>query len=279
MEDAHTMLLSVEDDASCQFFAVFDGHGGPRIAEYASKHLHRRLYNSHQFKSTSIEEALRHCYLDLDHEMMTSDELTNELSGTTAVSVLIKNNKLYCANVGDSRAVCSVSGHAVPLSHDHKPSNPGEQQRIFSAGGWVEFNRVNGNLALSRALGDFTFKRNRAKKPEEQIVTAFPELSVYDVSTELEFLVIACDGIWDVLTNNEVIEFCRKRIMMQVDPMKICEELMDQCLAPDCHMGGLGCDNMTVQLICFLHNQPYSQLANKCAQVPTKNSPPEPKFS
>lgn len=73
--------------------------------------------------------------------------------------------------MGDSRAVASVNGRAVPLSNDHKPCNEEESRRINAAGGWVEFNRVNGNLALSRALGDFTFKRNDDKSAEEQIVT------------------------------------------------------------------------------------------------------------
>jgi protein phosphatase 2C family protein 2/3 len=73
--------------------------------------------------------------------------------------------------VGDSRAIASVNGNVDVLSLDHKPSNETEIERIRAAGGWVEFNRVNGNLALSRALGDFGFKKNLKKRPEEQIVT------------------------------------------------------------------------------------------------------------
>lgn len=75
------------------------------------------------------------------------------------------------ANVGDSRAIASVGGRLEVLSFDHKPSNKTEVDRITAAGGWVELNRVNGNLALSRALGDFIFKRNEEKPPEEQVVT------------------------------------------------------------------------------------------------------------
>lgn len=73
--------------------------------------------------------------------------------------------------MGDSRAIASVSGRVEPLSYDHKPSNYEEKKRIVAAGGWVEYNRVNGNLALSRALGDFIFKKNQRVSPEEQIVT------------------------------------------------------------------------------------------------------------
>ena len=75
------------------------------------------------------------------------------------------------ANVGDSRAVASVRGHAQLLSFDHKPNHEREMKRIKAAGGFVEFNRVNGNLALSRALGDFNFKKNEHRSAEEQIVT------------------------------------------------------------------------------------------------------------
>ena len=80
-------------------------------------------------------------------------------------------NPCFQANVGDSRAVASVRGHAQLLSFDHKPNHEREMKRIKAAGGFVEFNRVNGNLALSRALGDFNFKKNEHRSAEEQIVT------------------------------------------------------------------------------------------------------------
>jgi len=79
-----------------------------------------------------------------------------------------------------------------------------------------------------------------------------------------EFIVLACDGIWDVMSNAEVLEFCRTRIGMGMFPEEICEELMNHCLAPDCQMGGLGGDNMTVVLVCLLHGRPYSDLIARC---------------
>ncbi|CAH3199351.1 unnamed protein product, partial [Porites evermanni] len=97
--------------------------------------------------------------------------MKDEMAGTTAVVVILKNQKIYCGNVGDSRAIASKKGAVEQLSYDHKPSNDDETRRIIAAGGWVEFNRVNGNLALSRALGDFCFKKNDKKSAEEQIVT------------------------------------------------------------------------------------------------------------
>lgn len=94
-------------------------------------------------------------------------------------------------------------------------------KRISAAGGWVEFNRVNGNLALSRALGDFVFKRNETKKAEEQIVTALPDIEIKDITKDHEFLVLACDGIWDVMSNEEVLDFVRERIAQSIPPEKV----------------------------------------------------------
>ena len=114
---------------------------------------------------------LLQAFLDIDYEMLYNESWGEQMAGSTAIVVLIKEQRLYCANAGDSRAVACVNGEVMTLSMDHKPNNEAESKRINEGGGWVEFNRVNGNLALSRALGDFVFKRNENKKPEEQIVT------------------------------------------------------------------------------------------------------------
>ena len=81
------------------------------------------------------------------------------------------------------------------------------------------------------------------------------------------FIVLACDGIWDVLGNQEVADFVISKMATGMEPEIICEELMTRCLAPDSSMGGLGCDNMTVILVCFLHNQTYEKLVEDCIQI------------
>ena len=134
-----------------------------------------------------------------------------------------------------------------------------KQTFFLQAGGFVEFNRVNGNLALSRALGDFAFKTKPELAAEKQIISPEPEVVVREITEDLQFVVLACDGIWDVLSNQEVADFVIHRLAQGLEPELICEELMTRCLASDSSMGGLGCDNMTVILICFLHNQPYQK--------------------
>lgn len=272
MEDCHVHILSLPDDPGSAFFAVYDGHGGAAIAQYAGKHLHEYITNRSEYKAGDIVKAIQQGFLELDAAMQNDPVLKNEQAGTTVIALLVKDDILYSANAGDSRAVASIDGTAVPLSRDHKPILNGERKRILAAGGWVEFNRVNGQLALTRALGDFMFKQNKHKPPEEQIVTAFPEVLEFPITENWEFVVLACDGIWDVLTSEEVIDFVRSRLVQTksratqenetMDPEEICEELIKHCLAPDALMG-TGCDNMTVVLVCFLHGKPYSHLISR----------------
>lgn len=155
-----------------------------------------------------------------------------EVSGCTASVGLISKTTIYVvsrtllpiyatpfsndpqANAGDSRSVLGVKGRAKPLSYDHKPQNEGksidffssievhrsqintgEKARICAAGGFVDFGRVNGNLALSRAIGDFEFKKSAELSPEQQIVTAYPDVISHPITNDDEFLVIACDGM------------------------------------------------------------------------------------
>lgn len=145
------------------------------------------------------------------------------------------------------------------MSHDHKPGNKEENARITAAGGFVEFGRVNGNLALSRAVGDFEFKQNYALDAEHQVVTVNPDILTHDWTGEEEFLVVACDGIWDCLSNQQVVDFTRRAIANGDSLTKICEDMMEKCLAPDSELGGVGCDNMTVVIVALLGNRSFDE--------------------
>jgi len=267
MEDSHQHILQLSpEDPDAAYFAVFDGHGGSMVARHASIHLHRHILNRSEYQEGNMHKAIREGFLECDRAMKVSQELKDEMAGCTAVAVLMKDNKLYCGNAGDSRCIAGVKGEAIALSNDHKPNDPLEMERIISAGGFVEFNRVNGNLALSRALGDFIFKTDDELPQNKQIVSAEPEVQERLVSEDMDFVLLACDGIWDVLTNQQVSDFVVDKIAGNTQPEDICEQLMDRCLAPDCQVGGLGCDNMTVVLICFLHGKTWPDLVSKCQQ-------------
>eukprot|EP01055_Gregarina_sp_Pseudo9_P005966 Gregarina_sp_Pseudo_9__5965@NODE_972_length_2015_cov_5_782389_g911_i0_p1_GENE_NODE_972_length_2015_cov_5_782389_g911_i0NODE_972_length_2015_cov_5_782389_g911_i0_p1_ORF_typecomplete_len641_score103_70PP2C/PF00481_21/3_6e09PP2C/PF00481_21/3e54PP2C_2/PF13672_6/6_4PP2C_2/PF13672_6/1_3e13SpoIIE/PF07228_12/1_8e07DUF1258/PF06869_12/0_26_NODE_972_length_2015_cov_5_782389_g911_i01061923 len=132
-------------------------------------------------------------------------------SGCTAICALLVDNTLYIANAGDSRAVLCRAGRAETLSQDHKPTLPDERQRIYAAGGYVEFGRVNGNLNLSRALGDLIYKQDLTLPPEKQIVSGFPDVRKFELHPEDEFIVMGCDGIWEYYTSQDVVDFIRAR--------------------------------------------------------------------
>ncbi|BFF98433.1 probable protein phosphatase 2C T23F11.1 [Drosophila madeirensis] len=263
MEDAHTHILSLPEDPTAAFFGVYDGHGGAGVAKFAGQHLHHFITKRLEYSDNNVEVALKRGFLDFDKEMQQNGSWQQKTAGSTAVVVLIKEQRLYCANAGDSRAIACIGGKVRALSMDHKPTDEAESSRIVAGGGYVELNRVNGSLALSRALGDFMYKRNMYMTPEEQIVTAYPDVEVADITEDWEFVVLACDGIWDVMSNLEVADFVRKRIASGLSPDCICEELLNSCLATDSNVG-LGGDNMTAILVCFLHGKKYEDLVLRC---------------
>ncbi|ORX97838.1 protein phosphatase 2C [Basidiobolus meristosporus CBS 931.73] len=256
MEDAHTTLLTLKDLQDTSFFGVFDGHGGRGAAKYSSEQLHEYIVKDEAYIQGDYALAVKHGYLSADADLRGDPEFIHDSSGCTAVTALITPDKrIFVGNAGDSRAVISVGGNAKALSEDHKPVNEGESARIVAAGGFVEFGRVNGNLALSRAIGDFEFKQNLKLNPEEQVVTANPDVAVHDITPDDEFIVLACDGIWDCLTSQEVIDFVREKIAEKQTLAQVCESLMDHCLAADSELGGIGCDNMTVVIVGILHGR------------------------
>ncbi|EZG44348.1 protein phosphatase 2C, partial [Gregarina niphandrodes] len=161
---------------------------------------------------------------------------------------------LITANAGDSRCVLCRDGIAVAQSHDHKPHLYNELNRIVRAGGYIEHGRVDGNLNLSRTLGDLFYKRNKTLRPEQQKITAYPDVMITGITPQDQFIIIACDGIWDCLTNQQACEFVLSRLGDNPTPQHlsaICEEMCDTCLAghPMDSEGGIGCDNMTCIIV------------------------------
>lgn len=226
----------------------------------SSPHGHRRTQQPANLKSSFCSTA--HAGLGTS-VIKTDPNYTNDPSGCTAVTALIltapddpkRIERVIVANAGDSRCVLSSAGTACDLSDDHKPTLDTERKRIEDAGGYVSLGRVNGNLALSRAIGDFEFKRNFDLPAEQQIVTAFPDVDRRALKSEDEFIVLACDGIWDCLSSQNVVDIVRRSVADGKELNDICEDLMDRCLAPATDTGGVGCDNMTVCIVALLNGR------------------------
>ncbi|EIN12613.1 PP2C-domain-containing protein [Punctularia strigosozonata HHB-11173 SS5] len=260
MEDAHTVALQLEEEGTDKhnsFFAVYDGHGGAAAAKFAGERVHQLLQQEESYRSEQWEQAMKQAFLHTDEEMIKDPSHLRDPSGCTAVAALITHdNKLLVANAGDSRSVLSVKGEVKAMSYDHKPQNESEKSRIVAAGGYVEYGRVNGNLALSRALGDFEYKKNLSLSAENQIITCDPDIMTHDITDDDEFLVLACDGIWDCLSSQQVVNIVRRWVAEGKELGEICEQICEHCLAPDTTSGaGIGCDNMTILIVALLHGK------------------------
>lgn len=235
MEDAHVCNTSVNFGENYSFFGVFDGHAGSKVAKYCSEHLLAEITKSYKNLSKEtdemkrIEKAIVSGFLNLDKEM--KDSLTDDRSGTTAIVSVITPDKIIFGNCGDSRGILCKSGKVEFHTKDHKPVNEGERSRIEKAGGTVMMQRVNGALAVSRALGDFDYKRVDGLKPSEQLVSPEPEVSVLDRDLANDhFLLLACDGIYDVMTNDAVVQYVSRQLRLKEDLTKVCSNLIDTCL-------------------------------------------------
>lgn len=265
-EDAHIHNLDLGDGNA--LFAVFDGHGGEQVAMFCEKYMPEYLLNNEEYKCKNYQKALEETFVELDY-LLVSDQGHEKMkgivlemkqavrgptakldiqevkeikslafqAGCTSCVVLITPDTIYCANSGDSRAIMATkAGKCIELSHDHKPDNEGELARVKAAGGFVEDGRVQGVIAVSRAIGDWEYKnpnllaqlekksslkrRKTAKgtgeeeKKEEVVgpfrnieeskkhqVTSFPDVKKVAIKPEHDFIIVACDGIWDCFTN------------------------------------------------------------------------------
>lgn len=289
MEDAHLAVgeLPGQDWRHVALFGVMDGHGGEHVAHFCEKHL---PYEIAKGPSQDIGGSLISAFHTMD-DMLSNVDHFEELQslanpsfipgkiadpdhvGCTACVCAVTANAIIVANCGDSRAVLCRNGQAVPLSEDHKPNCPSERQRIAKAGGTVERSaygpvvqfRVNGNLNLSRSIGDLEYKKNADLQPHEQMICATPDVQVFTRETTDDFFVICCDGVWDVMGSQDVIDFVRERLPeahndnIPHDPKllsSIMEELLDNCVSPNLSQtSGLGGDNMTALLVVFKKGQ------------------------
>ncbi|KAL4397523.1 hypothetical protein HN51_002023 [Arachis hypogaea] len=230
----------VNDNTICSlahFFGVYDGHGGFQVANYCRERLHSALIEEIEAAQSSLAEtelgdflqdhwkkAFVSCFQKVDDEVggiragngrnnsggaeSTIEPIAPETAGSTAVVAILSQSHIIVANCGDSRAVLYRGKEAIPLSADHKPNREDEWARIEAAGGrvihWQGY-RVLGVLAMSRSIGD------RYLKP---CIIPEPEVKFVQREKHDECLILASDGLWDVVTNEEACEVARKRILL-----------------------------------------------------------------
>lgn len=232
------------------FYAVFDGHGGPGAAAFMKNNTMKIFFEDAELPQISdvdetflqaLESCHRRSYLQADQAL--ADELdVDSYCGTTALTVLVLGRNLLVANAGDCRAVLCRKGDAVQLSQDHRPCCQMEKNRVEDLGGTIEYGYLNGELAVTRALGDWYMKLPVGSASP---LTAEPEFQFTLLTEDDEFLIIACDGIWDVMSNQEAVSLVQKELSYHNDPEQCARELTNQALMRDTG------DNVTAIVVCF----------------------------
>lgn len=239
MEDAH-ILQKMPTKPTHTLLSIFDGHGGSGAAIFAGQKLIQLIEDTPEWKEYAanpnsddpemVGKAMVKAYFECDRTLrhFQDTDANADTSGCTAVSCMLTPKYVICVNAGDSRAVIGSSGIAIPLSEDHKPQDELERMRIEKAGGIVQAKRVDGDLAVSRAFGDFQYKTRPDLPPEEQKVSCEPDVRIHTRTPADDILLVACDGLWDVFSNSEAID-CAREVLLEgeTDPVKIVEEMLD----------------------------------------------------
>ncbi|KAK7256753.1 hypothetical protein RIF29_30211 [Crotalaria pallida] len=238
MEDFYDIKTLKIGGRSICLFGIFDGHGGSRAAEYLKEHLFDNLMK-HPMFWTDAKLAISETYQQTDADFLNAEKDTFRDDGSTASTAVLVDNHLYVANVGDSRTIISKAGKAIALSEDHKPNRSDERKRIENAGGvvmWAGTWRVGGVLAMSRAFG------NRMLKP---FVVAEPEIQDQEINEQIELLILASDGLWDVVQNEDAISLARTEEEPEAAARKLTEAAFSRGSA----------DNITCIVVRFHHNK------------------------
>jgi serine/threonine protein phosphatase PrpC len=253
-EDAHFMQ---QEKDSWSHFGVLDGHGGTKAARLASAELPKRLFQATKgrkgVQGVGVEKV-KDAFLDTDAWLKERMNNGKEDSGSTCVTAGVRrqgDGKFACfiANAGDSRGILvRRKDRVVVASEDHKPDRADEKERINAAGGRVSEEgpencaRLDGSLAVSRSFADFQYKQDDKLKPSEQKVSCVPEL-YFNTLDAGDIVLLACDGIFDVMSTDELVDFVLARLSTQSSPADlgaIATEVLRECLQKDSK------DNMTM---------------------------------
>lgn len=214
-EDRHLIIQHLPKHPHCAMFAIFDGHNGDTCADFCSNNFPNSI-DEHVKGGKVNRSAMTEIFLKVDEDFWHHIEAQPVDAGCTAVVAFYNRVRRYLsvANCGDARCVLSRKRTAIKMSIDHRPSVPSERQRIENAGVTVYDNRVDGVLAVSRAMGDHSFKRDHAKNKSKakMPVTALPDFKSVDITDDDEFLILACDGLWDVMTDQEAVDYVWRRL-------------------------------------------------------------------
>ncbi|XP_015886303.1 probable protein phosphatase 2C 9 [Ziziphus jujuba] len=222
MEDYHVAKFVQLQKHELGLFAIYDGHLGDSVPAYLQKNLFSNILKDEDFW-TDPNRSISKAYEKTDEAILSHNPDLGRGGSTAVTAILIDGCKLWIANVGDSRAVLSRRGQAVQMTTDHEPNT--ERGSIENRGGFVsnmpgDVARVNGQLAVSRAFGDKNLKNHLRSDPDIQNA---------DIGPDTDLLILASDGLWKVMSNQEAVDLARK----SKDPQRAAKQLAAEALNRD----------------------------------------------
>ena len=240
MEDKSKSIENFNNDKNQMVFEIFDGHGGDEMSTYLQANLAKIYKQNLLLNKGNIILSLKNAFHDADDEMR--GQLNMEGLGSTGTLVHIVRRlgpvlEVYSANVGDSRVSLISPEHIIRLSYDHRTTDEKEKKRILESGMEIIDDRICGTLMLTRIFGNYEYKEeNENENNKGLICEPFISKIEIDLSIENQFLILASDGIWDILTEEEVQNIIKK----YQDTQKICSIIIKKCLENEAW------DNMSV---------------------------------
>lgn len=219
MEDFHVAKFTEMRGHELGLFAIYDGHLGDSVPAYLQKHLFNNILKDEEFWSDPTR-SISKAYERTDEAILSHTPDLGRGGSTAVTAILINGEKLWIGNVGDSRAVLSRGGKAIQMSVDHEPNT--ERGSIEHRGGFVsnmpgDVPRVNGQLAVSRAFGDKSLKSH---------LRSDPDVRDADINFDTDLLILASDGLWKVMENQEAVDIARK----YRDPQRAAKQLTAEAL-------------------------------------------------
>ncbi|KAG7400879.1 hypothetical protein PHYBOEH_004091 [Phytophthora boehmeriae] len=252
-EDRKTSTSRQLGDDLVAFFGLYDGHGGAEVAEYLAQNLHETVFSHLQrhpsdeqtaSETVRLSDAVRSAFAATDEEIFK----LQLPSGSTAVSVVVKGSTAIVSSVGDSQVVLSTAGRATDMCIAHTPELSSERERILAAKGQISKGRIYGMLGVSRAFGDNDFKTARGEFKSRfngDLVSATPDVVTHEITSQDEFMVLGCDGLFDVMMPQDVVNFVRAKLGLHGDVQHATEELVSHAIA-------LGSeDNVSAIIVCL----------------------------
>ena len=200
LRNSNEDALDIQTHSKTKLFAIYDGHGGANVSSYLKKNLPQYFVNeSLPIKKTVINKTFK----QLQHNLIKSNKIIAEEMGSTCLCALVNGDKLQIMNVGDCRAVIANNKKAIPITQDHKPNTKVERERISKIKGNEKIYNDDGiwrigPLSVSRSFGD---------TDTDKYISQTPDVFTYNLSSKDDFIVLGCDGLWDVMNNTEVVKF------------------------------------------------------------------------